>query len=88
MKLCRYGNIDNELPAVVVDAIRYDVSAFTNDFDEKFFGTDGITKLKTWFTANKSQCKIVDASERWAACVARPSKIICIGLNYNRLPRI
>lgn len=82
MKLCRYGNIDNELPAVLVDGTRYDVSAFTNDFDEKFFGSDGIAKLTTWFEANKSQCKIVDSNERWASCVARPSKIICIGLNY------
>lgn len=82
MKLCRYGNIDNELPAVIVDGVRYDVSAFTNDFDEKFFGNDGIAKLTAWFEANKSQCKIVDSGERWASCVARPSKIICIGLNY------
>ncbi len=82
MKLCRYGNMDHELPAIVENAIRYDVSAFTNDFDEQFLGNDGIAKLKTWFDANKSTCKIVDPSERWASCVARPSKIICIGLNY------
>ncbi len=82
MKLCRYGNIENELPAVVVDNIRYDVSGFTKDFDEKFFANDGINQLLQWFTANKPSCKMVDASERWAACVARPSKIVCIGLNY------
>lgn len=82
MKLCRYGNIDHELPAVVVNNIRYDVSGFTKDFDEKFFANDGIVQLQQWFEANKASCKIVDASERWAACVARPSKIVCIGLNY------
>jgi 2,4-didehydro-3-deoxy-L-rhamnonate hydrolase len=82
MKLCRYGNIENELPAVLVDGTRYDVSAFTNDFDEKFFANDGNAQLTTWFEANKSQCKVVDNNERWASCVARPSKIICIGLNY------
>ena len=82
MRLCRYGNIDNELPAVVLDDQRYDVSNFTKDFDEKFFANDGIEQLQPWFTANKASCKIVDANERWAACVARPSKIVCIGLNY------
>ncbi|MBC7722932.1 MAG: fumarylacetoacetate hydrolase family protein, partial [Pedobacter sp.] len=82
MKLCRYGNINNELPAVLVDNIRYDVSRFTNDFDEKFFANDGINQLGQWFEINKASCKIVHETERWAACVARPSKIVCIGLNY------
>ncbi len=82
MKLCRYGNIDHELPAVCVDDVRYDVSGFGSDYNEQFFATDGIQRLATWFNENKASCKVVDANERWASCVARPSKIICIGLNY------
>lgn len=82
MKLTRFGNVGNEKPAVMVDDVRYDVSAFGQDFTEDFFGNDGINKLKVWFEANKATLQIVPADVRWASAIARPSKIICIGLNY------
>jgi len=82
MKLTRFGNIGNEKPAVVVDDVRYDVSAFGQDFTEDFFGNDGINKLKVWFETNKTACPVVEKEVRWASAIARPSKIICIGLNY------
>ncbi len=82
MKLTRFGNVGNEKPAVVIDNIRYDVSGFGQDFTEDFFGNDGINKLKVWVATNKSSLPVVDNAERWASCIARPSKIICIGLNY------
>lgn len=82
MKLCRYGNIGNELPAICIDNQRYDVSGFGQDYDERFFSNNGINELKNWFEKNKAACKIIDTQVRWAPCIARPSKIICIGLNY------
>ena len=82
MKITRFGNVGNEKPAVVVDDVRYDVSAFGQDFTEDFFGNDGLNKLKVWFEANKASCPVVDKEVRWASAIARPSKIICIGLNY------
>jgi 2,4-diketo-3-deoxy-L-fuconate hydrolase len=82
MKLCRFGDIGNELPAIIDEGIRYDVSDFGLDYNEMFFTNDGIAQLKQWFTDNKSECPIVAENERWASCVARPSKIVCIGLNY------
>lgn len=82
MKLCRFGNIGNELPAIFEDGIRYDVSDFGLDYNEMFFNNDGIAQLEQWFTDNRSECPAVAENERWASCVARPSKIVCIGLNY------
>ena len=82
MKITRFGNVGNEKPAIVVDDIRYDVSAFGQDYTENFFGNNGLNKLKTWFEANKASCPVVDKEVRWASAIARPSKIICIGLNY------
>ena len=82
MKICRFGNVGYELPAILVDNVRYDVSGFKQDYNERFFADNGITKLQEWFKANKSDCKIVDKKIRWAACIAHPSKIVCIGLNY------
>ena len=82
MKICRYGNPGNELPAVVVDNIRYDVSDFGQDYDEKFFTNDGVSQLQQWIESSKNTCKVIDENVRWAPCIARPSKIVCIGLNY------
>ncbi len=82
MKLCRFGDIGNELPAIFEDDVRYDVSDFGLDFNEMFFSNDGLAQLQQWFTDNKSECPVVPENERWASCVARPSKIVCIGLNY------
>jgi 2-keto-4-pentenoate hydratase/2-oxohepta-3-ene-1,7-dioic acid hydratase in catechol pathway len=82
MKLCRYGNAGNEMPAIYSGDIRYDVSGFGKDFNEGFFAAGGINELQKWFSANKHTCKKIDTIERWAPCIARPSKIICIGLNY------
>ena len=82
MKLCRFGTIDHEWPAIFLDDTRYDVSSFGQDYTEQFFANDGIEQLKVWFEQNKDQCPIVDEGIRWAPCIARPSKIVCIGLNY------
>lgn len=82
MKLCRYGNVGNELPALLVDGVRYDVSEFGLDYNESFFANDGISQLQEWFDNNMAECPLVDPTERWASCIARPSKIVCIGLNY------
>ncbi|MEP6675698.1 MAG: fumarylacetoacetate hydrolase family protein [Ferruginibacter sp.] len=82
MKLCRFGNTDNEKPAVCVNDIRYDVTAFGQDYTEIFFTNDGIEQLQKWFEKNKNHCPVVEKNQRWAPCIARPSKIVCIGLNY------
>ena len=82
MKLTRFGKVGSEKPAVVIEETRYDVSAFGQDYTEEFFGNDGINKLKIWVESNKASLPVIDKAERWASCIARPSKIICIGLNY------
>ena len=82
MKLTRFGNVGQELPAIYEDGKRYDASGFGQDYTEDFFANDGINKLKEWFAANKATAPIVDESARWAPVITRPSKIVCIGLNY------
>lgn len=82
MKLARFGTAGAEKPAVVLDGVRYDVSAFGKDFDEHFFANDGLVALNQWFEAHKAELPVVEDSVRWGSCVCRPSKIICIGLNY------
>ncbi|QEC43418.1 fumarylacetoacetate hydrolase family protein [Pseudobacter ginsenosidimutans] len=81
MKLIRFGNPGQEKPGVVIDNKRYDVSQIVGDFDEDFFAGNGIANLKTALDKNPSLPEVA-AEVRWASPVSRPSKIICIGLNY------
>lgn len=84
MKLIRFGKAGTEKPGIeLVNGERIDVSAFGEDYTEDFFGTDGISRLKTWLAANESACPVVSNEERLGPPVKRPSKLICIGLNYS-----
>ena len=83
IRLFRFGIPGNEKPAVILpNGKQVDVSAFGSDFDEKFFSTDGIQRLRKWLETNAGKCPAVSDKIRIASCVARPSKIIGIGLNY------
>lgn len=83
MRLIRFGERDRERPGVLLpDDRRIDVSAFGEDWNEAFFGSNGIARLERWVAEHASGCPTVGADARLGACVARPSKIICIGLNY------
>jgi 2,4-didehydro-3-deoxy-L-rhamnonate hydrolase len=83
MKLIRFGKPGQELPGLILeDGRRIDVSAFGSDYDEVFLGGDGLERLAVWAKANAATAPVVDASVRLGPCVARPSKIVCVGLNY------
>lgn len=81
MKLIRFGEIGEEKPGVIIDEKRYDVSSIVSDYNEAFFENDGVEELKKSLDTNPSLPE-VDSSIRLGSPVARPSKIICIGLNY------
>ncbi|MBZ4191497.1 fumarylacetoacetate hydrolase family protein [Niabella beijingensis] len=82
MKLIRYGQPGKEKTGVLIDDVRYDTSAFGEDYNEAFFENNGLERLQQFINKNASALPKVDDNERWGSCVARPSKIICIGLNY------
>ncbi|RPD42349.1 fumarylacetoacetate hydrolase family protein [Chitinophaga barathri] len=82
MKLIRFGLLGEEKPGVVTEAGMFDVSAFGEDFGERFFETDGLSRLAAWWSANGDKCPKLPEGTRLGSCVQRPSKIICIGLNY------
>jgi 2-keto-4-pentenoate hydratase/2-oxohepta-3-ene-1,7-dioic acid hydratase in catechol pathway len=83
MKLIRYGEAGKEKPAVMVRNQRYDLSAFCEDFNEDFFRSDGIAGLRQYLQKNASLLKTIPEHVRLGPPVARPSKIICIGMNYS-----
>ncbi|MBC8054811.1 MAG: fumarylacetoacetate hydrolase family protein [Sphingobacteriaceae bacterium] len=82
MKLIRYGELNKEKPGVIIDDVYYDVSALGEDFNETFFESDGLSRLKSFLEVNKGKLERIPDGSRIGSCVARPSKIVCIGLNY------
>ena len=85
MKLIRFGNEGSVKPGLQLDdKSRIDVSGFGEDYNENFFATDGISRLKKWLETNQDTCPVVDNNIRLAAPTARPSKIVCVGLNYAK----
>ena len=82
MKLVRFGKEGQEKPGVHINGTNYDVSAFIKDYDESFFTHHGLEKLAE--VVAKEKITAIDSEERIGAAVARPSKILCIGLNYAK----
>jgi 2,4-didehydro-3-deoxy-L-rhamnonate hydrolase len=84
MKLIRFGEIGREKPGVLLkDGTRLDVSEFGSDYDEEFFATGGLTKLRNWLAKQGGSALRVRESVRLGPPICRPSKIVCIGLNFR-----
>jgi 2,4-diketo-3-deoxy-L-fuconate hydrolase len=84
MKLIRMGEVGREKPGVLLeDGTRIDVSGFGADYDEAFFADGGISKLKNWIVAHEPAVPRVSSAVRLGAPICRPSKIVCIGLNFR-----
>ncbi|HLT41295.1 MAG TPA: fumarylacetoacetate hydrolase family protein, partial [Sphingobacteriaceae bacterium] len=83
MKLIRFGDPGREITGVQINDKLFDTSAFAEDYDEKFFETDGLSRLKTFLDKNQSELPEISNDVRLASPIARPSKIVCIGLNYR-----
>src|SRR5687768_11291094 len=79
MKLIRFGEKGKEKPGIVKDNVYYDVSAIVKDYDEDFFEDDGIKSLASKQVTSFPK---VANTVRLGCPVAKPSKIVCIGLNY------
>lgn len=83
MKLIRFGLPEQEKPGVLLDGTRYDVSAHFVDYDEKFFAHGGLQQLADLLLSLQGgQLPVVPDDVRLGPPVARPSKIVCVGLNY------
>ena len=84
MKLIRFGKQGEERPGILLsNDEKIDVSSFVSDYDEKFFESGGLVNLKDWLNENESSAPRLDDSIRLGSPIARPSKIICIGLNFK-----
>jgi 2,4-didehydro-3-deoxy-L-rhamnonate hydrolase len=85
MKLIRFRENGVEKPGVIrEDGRRLDCGLFGEDYNERFFETDGLVRLERWLRDNGNTCPTVRDELELAPPVARPSKLICVGLNYAK----
>lgn len=84
MKLLRFGETGKEKPGILLNDEIIDVSSFGEDFGETFFETGGINRLASWLDTKKSSLPRVPQKVRLGSPFTRPSKIVCIGLNYSK----
>ena len=82
MKLIRFGKEGQEKPGIHLEGKNYDLSAFIKDYDESFFEQNGLQKLAG--IVNEEKLPLVEDGQRIGSPIARPSKILCIGLNYAK----
>lgn len=83
MKLIRFGEAGKEKPGVLLnDGTRLDASGLGQDYNEAFFGNGGLAELRNWLRKNSSAPRVAP-SARLGPPIARPSKIVCIGLNFR-----
>jgi 2,4-diketo-3-deoxy-L-fuconate hydrolase len=83
MRLIRHGEVNKEKPGIAREGKFYDASAFGEDYNEQFFETNGLQRLAAFIDKNKGQLPVLNNDIRLGSPVARPSKIVCIGLNYS-----
>jgi 2-keto-4-pentenoate hydratase/2-oxohepta-3-ene-1,7-dioic acid hydratase in catechol pathway len=84
MKLIRFGEFEKERPGLqLADSRRIDASSFGEDYNETFFASSGLARLEEWAAQNAAGAPEIPAGVRLGSAVARPSKIVCIGLNFS-----
>ena len=84
MKLIRFGPAGAERPGLqLASGRRVDAAAFGSDYDEAFFGGNGLERLRLWASDNAERAPIVGDDARLGPPLCRPSKIVCVGLNYR-----
>ena len=84
MKLIRFGDPGRERPGVLLpDGRRVDASGFGADYDETFFGSGGLERLARWRERTGAAAPVIADQVRWGPPLCRPSKIVCVGLNFR-----
>ena len=79
MKLARVGPLGHEIPAICIDGIYYDLRGITEEIDGAFLSSDGLERVRAAAAGN---LPALEAGLRIGAPIARPSAVICIGMNY------
>ncbi len=80
MQFCRLRKGDTVLPCALVEGNHHDLSSLVGDIDADFFEAGGTALLAG---KDVSALPVIDTHDGFAPCVSKPSKVLCIGLNYH-----
>lgn len=81
MNFARLGPVGSEIPVLQHDGASFDLRPITADIDGAFLAGGGIAAARA--ALEKGELPELDAADlRVGAPIARPGKIVCIGLNY------
>jgi 2-keto-4-pentenoate hydratase/2-oxohepta-3-ene-1,7-dioic acid hydratase in catechol pathway len=83
MSFARLGQPGSEIPVLQADGASYDLRSLTADIDGAFLADSGLARARAAFEAGSLPLLEGAESMRVGAPVARPIKIVCIGLNYR-----
>ena len=81
MKFARIGPVGHELPTVLSDGVHYDIAGLTRDVDGDFLSSGGPELVRRALAEGTLPAVDVEG-QRIGAPIARPSAVICIGMNY------
>ncbi|WP_426321982.1 fumarylacetoacetate hydrolase family protein [Microbacterium sp. E-13] len=83
MKLARLGDAGAEIPVALTENGAFDLRPVTDDIDGSFLASGGIDRVRDEIASGSLQ-KLENVEElRVGAPLARPGKVVCIGLNYR-----
>src|SRR5664279_2317266 len=82
MKLIRWRKENRTQPGIMLNGSNYDVASFGEDYNEAFFESDGLNRLSVFLQKHGGDLKKLEEPVNLDSPIARPSKIVCIGLNY------
>jgi len=82
MKFARLGPIGQESPAVLVDGQYFDLSSIARDIDGDFLSSGGVDRVREALRSDTLPTIPAADSLRIGAPIARPSAVVCIGMNY------
>lgn len=83
MRLIRWGEPGKEKTGVAIGDALYSTAALGEEYDEAFFASNGLSRLEKFVEQQGSDLEKLHGDVRLGAPVSRPSKIICVGLNYT-----
>ena len=82
MRFARLGPVGSEIPVVLHDGGAFDLRSIAADIDGAFFAADGIAAARAALAAGTLPA-VATEGVRVGAPIARPGKIVCVGLNYS-----
>lgn len=82
MRLARVGDPGRERPVLLDGEELLDLSGVTADIDGTFFESNGLERVRAAAEAGRLPVHRGDRAVRFGPPIARPSSVLCIGMNY------